>query len=489
MINKRHVIFYILVISGFALGIYCMLELGSHQKRDISRQEASAVATPEAPAEKAEVRGITEVLSENLRDSLGILLLQLVVIIASARAVGKLFLKIGQPAVVGEMLAGILLGPSVMGLLSPNVFSFVFPPSSLGTLKLLSQIGVIVFMFLVGMDLDLDRLREKQHAALIVSHVSIVVPFFLGVTLSLVFYRLFAPVDISFRAFALFVGIAMSVTAFPVLARIIDERRMGRTHLGSMALACAAVDDLSAWCILAVVIAVVKANGIGAALLTIVLALLFAAVMILAVKPGLNRRSRGGSHFREPDASMVGSVLVFVFAAALFTETIGIHALFGAFVAGTVVTTADGFRAFVREKLQAFCSVVLLPVFFAFTGLRTQISLLNDWRSWGACAAIIVVAIIGKLGGGAIAARWAGLSWRDGFLIGALMNTRGLMELIVLNIGYDLGILSARVFSMMVVMALVTTAMTGPLLSAARLQNDQRVLRTRDIAEASQIQI
>jgi Kef-type K+ transport system membrane component KefB len=236
------------------------------------------------------------------------------------------------------------------------------------------------------------------------------------------------------------------------------------------------------------VVAVVKADGFGSSILTIGLALLFAAIMTFFAKPAMSRLTATGRRFAEHDTATVGSVLVFVFASALLTEIIGIHALFGAFLAGTVVAGAPGLRVLLREKLQSFCSVVLLPIFFAFTGLRTQINLLDDWQSWAVCAAIIAVAVVGKLGGGTIAARCTGMGWRDSFSIGALMNTRGLMELIILNIGYDLGILPARIFSMMVLMALITTAMTGPLLAAAGLRSDQRYPRAQEIGPAGQLQ-
>lgn len=494
MSKGRSLVFYMLVVSVFGAGIYYMLVTGSRlQPSKVASEQPAAQTTsanPAATPERAESSSaaITRVLAENLRDSLSILLLQIIAIIAAAKIVGGLFIKIGQPGVIGEMLAGILLGPSVMGWLFPQAGGFLFPLASLGTLKLLSQVGVILFMFLVGLELDVERLRKRAHAAVLVSHASIIIPFFLGITLSLVLYGLYAPPNISFRAFALFMGIAMSITAFPVLARIIEERRMAKTDIGSIAIACAAIDDLSAWCILGVVVAVVKADGFGSSILTIGLALLFAVIMTFVAKPLVSRQAAAGSRFEERDTATLGSVLVFVFASALVTEIIGIHALFGAFLAGTVVTAAPGLRVFLRQRLQSFCSVVLLPIFFAFTGLRTQINLLDDWQSWGVCAAIIAVAVFGKLGGGMIAARSTGMNWRDSFSIGALMNTRGLMELIVLNIGYDLGILPARIFSMLVLMALITTAMTGPLLSAAGLRMDRRPLRAQDIGTAAQLQ-
>jgi len=303
-----------------------------------------------------------------------------------------------------------------------------------------------------------------------ISHASIVVPFLLGAALSLFLYKELAPPGTSFNAFALFIGVAMSITAFPVLARILEDRGMTQTYLGSIAITCAAVDDVTAWCILALVIALVKSTGIGISAITIVLTLIFAAAMLFLVRPQLGRviKQRDSQLHRQ---RLIPIILVFVMTCALLTETIGIHALFGAFVAGVVMPPATEFRIFLKDKLEAFSSYALLPLFFAFTGLRTQIGLLNDWKDWLMCAVIILVAIAGKLGGSMMMSRWTGMNWTQSFSIGVLMNTRGLVELVVLNIGYDLGILSGRIFTMMVLMALVTTFMTGPLLSLVRTRN------------------
>jgi Kef-type K+ transport system membrane component KefB len=347
--------------------------------------------------------------------------------------------------------------------------TFLFPASSMETLRLLSQIGVALFMFVVGMELDVRHLRLKARAAIMVSHASIIVPFFLGAALSLLLYRSLAPAATSFTAFALFMGIAMSITAFPVLARILEDRRMSQTYLGTMALTCAAVDDVTAWCMLALVIAVAQSGSVAASLLTITLALAFICVMLLIIKPQLARLLATRSNHQEHSRGLVTGFFVFVLGCALLTETIGIHAVFGAFLAGVVMSSTAGLRVLLKEKLETFSAAVLMPLFFAFTGLRMQISLLNDWYSWAICAVIVAVAIAGKLGASMLMARWTGMDWRNSFSLGVLMNTRGLVELIVLNIGYDLGILSARSFAMLVLMALVTTFMTGPLLSLVRI--------------------
>ena len=446
---------YFLLLVVFVGGVWLILAAGS------TLSPAGAVPiTTASPTFKG-------VLWENFRTPLSILLTQIIVILAMAGLFRRLFRWLRQPPVMGEMVAGIVLGPSVLGIIYAPAVSFLFPSSSMETLRQLSQLGVVLFMFVVGMELNVRQLREKGSAAVMISHASIVVPFLLGTGLSLLLYTELAPPGTSFNAFALFIGVAMSITAFPVLARILEDRQLTRTQLGSIALTCAAVDDVTAWCILALVIALVKATGIVVSAITIVLTVIFIGVMIFLVRPQLRRV------VKEPDSQLhrrrlIPLILAFLMACALITETIGIHALFGAFVAGVVMPPSAEFRVFLKDKLEAFSSYALLPLFFAFTGLRTQVGLLNGWHDWLLCAVIILVAIAGKLGGSMLMSRWTGMSWTQSFSIGVLMNTRGLVELVVLNIGYDLGILSGRIFAMMVLMALVTTFMTGPLLSLVR---------------------
>src|SRR5690242_4879203 len=371
-------------------------------------------------------RSIHGNLWQNFRSPLSILLIQIVVILAAAGLVSRGFRRLGQPPVMGEMVAGIILGPSVLGYFFPQVMSFIFPPTSLETLRLLSQIGVVLFMFVVGMELNVRHVKERGSAAVMISHASIIVPFVLGATLSLFLYRELAPPGTSFSAFALFIGVAMSITAFPVLARILEDRNLSQTQLGSIAITCAAVDDVTAWCILALVIAIVQASGFAVSLVTLLFTLLFAAAMIFLVRPQLRRlvNQATGSHVHT--RRLIVGVLAFVLISALITETIGIHALFGAFIAGVVMPPSADFRMFLRDKLEAFSAAALLPLFFAFTGLRTQIGLLNDWHSWAVCGVIILVAVAGKLGGSMFMSRWSGMNWTQSFSIGVLMNTRGL---------------------------------------------------------------
>jgi K+:H+ antiporter len=472
-ITIKHSLAYIILLVICGAGIWFVLKTGPafDQNRNAPAAEAPpSTVSPAQPADGSQPgqTNIGRLLSANLRNALSILLLQLVVIIVASRLVGRLFLKIGQPRVMGEIVAGIILGPSLLGHLSPSTMAFLFPAASLEPLRLLSQIGVVLFMFVVGMELEIGDLRKKAYAAIMVSHASIVVPFFLGVTLSLLLYESQSPAKASFTAFALFLGIAMSITAFPVLARILEDRGLSKTTLGGIAITCAAVDDVTAWCLLALVIAIARADGMLSAILTIGFVIVFISLMIFLIKPMLARFVSMSTDDDRHRRSLVAMILAFALASALLTEVIGIHALFGAFLAGVVMPPTASVRSMLKEKLETFSLIVLLPLFFAFTGLRMQITLLNDWNSWLLCGLIILVAIAGKLGGSMFMARWTGMSWRDSFSLGVLLNTRGLVELIVLSIGYDLGILSARTFAMLVLMALVTTFMTGPLLSLVK---------------------
>ena len=467
--DLRHYLPYVLLIVVFIVGIWIILTLGARLN----------TGSPAVTTATASTASLTAGLKENFRNPLSVLLLQIIVIIIMAGLFGRLFRRLHQPPVMGEMVAGIVMGPSVLGFFFPDAMTFIFPASSLETLRLLSQIGVVLFMFVVGMEVNVQHVREKGSASVMISHASIVVPFLLGSGLSLFLYRELAPPETSFSAFALFIGVAMSITAFPVLARILDDRGLTQTALGSIALTCAAVDDVTAWCILALVIAIVNATGVVVSLATVLFTLLFALGMLFFVRTWLNRMVKETPSSTLHTRRVVAGMLGFVLACALITETIGIHALFGAFIAGVVMPSSIDFRVFLKDKLESVTSAALLPLFFAYTGLRTQVGLLNDWQSWALCGVIILVAIAGKLVGSMLMARWTGMNWSTSFSIGVLMNTRGLVELVVLNIGYDLGILSGRIFAMMVLMALVTTFMTGPLLSLVKLQH-----RATRVAEA-----
>jgi Kef-type K+ transport system membrane component KefB len=407
---------------------------------------------------------VTDTLHHNITHPVAILLLQILTIIFTARTFGFIFNKVGQPTVIGEILAGIFLGPSVLGTWFPEFSSFLFPVASLGNLNLLSQIGLLLFMFVIGMELDLNVLKTKAKDAVIISHASIIIPYALGMGLAYFIYQEFAPPTIDFTAFSLFMGIAMSITAFPVLASILRERNLTKTKLGAIAITCAAADDVTAWCILAAVIAIVKAGSIASSVFTIAMALGYLFIMIKLVQPFLKKLGEVYSNKESLSLNIVGAIFGILLISSFITEVIGIHALFGAFLAGAIMPPVFNFRKLIIEKVESVSLGLLLPLFFVFTGLRTQIGLLNDSHMWLVCVLIILTAIVGKFGGSMLAARIVGQSWKDSLSVGALMNTRGLMELVVLNIGYDLGVLKPEIFAMMVLMALVTTFMTGPAL-------------------------
>ncbi|HVJ15539.1 MAG TPA: cation:proton antiporter [Polyangiaceae bacterium] len=389
-------------------------------------------------------------------------LLALAVVVVAARALGLVARYFRQPAVIGEVIAGIALGPSLLGRIAPEVSSFVLPASAAPHVGMIAQVGVILYMFLVGLELDTRAFRGRTHTSIAVSHASIVLPFTLGSALALALYPRFSSSDISFFAFALFIGVSMSVTAFPVLTRILGDLQLKQTKLGTIAVACAAVDDVTAWCLLAFVVAMVRAEP-QQALLTVVAAGAYLAFMLLAVRPLLQRFARR-TEGQGLNQNSFAVICVALLCSALLTEAIGIHALFGAFLLGTLIPHDSRLGSELREKLSDLVIVMFLPAFFAFTGLRTQISLLQGTSDWLWCAAVVGVASLGKFGGSAAAARLTGLGWRESMALGALMNTRGLMELIVLNMALDLGILSPKLFAIFVIMALVTTVATTPLL-------------------------
>ncbi|HXI90696.1 MAG TPA: cation:proton antiporter [Blastocatellia bacterium] len=396
--------------------------------------------------------------------SFKLLILQIGTILIAARLVGWLFGKLHQPRVVGEMLAGILLGPSLLGWLAPNISSSLFPSDSLGHLNSLSQVGLLIFMFLVGLELDLGHLRELGRAAVMTSQVSIIVPFILGSTFAVYLYPRVSDPSVSFTGFTLFMGAAMSVTAFPVLARILIERNMLRTRVGSVAIACAAVDDVTAWCILAGIVVVVRASSLELPVwLTVSGLAAFVLLMGLVVRPALRRLEMVYEKRGNLTQDLIAIILLVVLASGWITETLGVHALFGAFLAGVVMPRHSELSRELSQKFEALIVVLLLPIYFALTGLRSSIFLITGAKMWLYCAVIIVLAVVGKLGGSMVSARLNGMTWRESAAVGILMNTRGLVELVILNIGLDLGILSPALFSIMVLMALVTTLMTTPL--------------------------
>jgi len=474
MRNLKNTLFYLLVTGGFSYLMYWITEQG--KLLEVGRKIVSPSST-----DSQWIQFLSS-LFHNLQHPLALLLFQIITIVLVARIFGWIFRKIGQPSVIGEIIAGIVLGPSLFGLYFPDMKEALFPVASLGNLQMLSQVGLILFMFVIGMELDLKVLKNKANDAVVISHASIVIPFAMGIGLSYFIYHQFAPSGVEFLAFSLFMGIAMSITAFPVLARIVQERGIHKTRLGTIVITCAAADDITAWCILAVVIAIVKAGSFVSSLYVIGLAVLYVLTMLFVVKPFLKRV---GDLYAKKDnikKSVVAIFLLTLIVSAYVTEIIGIHALFGAFMMGAIMPDISKFRNVFIEKVEDVAVILLLPLFFVFTGLRTEIGLINEPYLWKVTGCIIAVAVAGKFFGSALAAKFVGQTWRDSLTIGALMNTRGLMELVVLNIGYELGVLSPKIFTMMVIMALVTTFMTGPALDIINF-----IFKTKDIIIPSEI--
>ncbi|GAB6121732.1 cation:proton antiporter [Dysgonomonas termitidis] len=458
MKKYRNLIFYTSIIGLFSALIYFIVRVGRYNLE--AKQNVYGLASTTSAWSD-----FLHHLTEDFAAPVAVLLLQIVVILLAVRVFGWICQKIGQPTVVGEIFAGVVLGPSLLGHYFPQVSEFLFPASSLENIRFLSQIGLVLFMFIVGMELNLRTLKNKANNALIISHTSIAVCFTLGVLVAYCLFGTFTHQSTIFLPFALFMGIAMSIAAFPVMARIIHERGINKTPLGAIIITCAAIDDITAWCLLAAVIAVVKAGSFASSLFIILLALLYVLAMFKIVRPFLKRIADLQLSGRTISKSVIGVFFLILFLSAYATEIIGIHALFGAFLAGVIMPPNLNFRNLFTEKIEDVSLVLLLPLFFVFTGLRTEIGLLNEPGLWMICGGIVFLAIFGKTMGSAIAARFVGNNWKDSLTIGALMNTRGLMELVVLNIGLDLGILTPEVFAMMVVMALTTTFMTSPLLS------------------------
>ncbi|HEX2405478.1 MAG TPA: cation:proton antiporter, partial [Acidimicrobiia bacterium] len=391
------------------------------------------------------------------------ILLAVAVVIAAARLLGSAFQRIGQPRVIGEITAGILLGPSLLGLVLPEVTAFLFPSSVTGVLGILAQIGLIFFMFLIGLELDRTQIRGSGHTAILISHYSIVIPLVLGVASALLVFPMVG--SGTFTGFALFMGAAMAITAFPVLARILTDTGLHKTRIGALAITCAAVDDVTAWCVLAIVVAIVNAAGPMEAVTTIVFSLLFVLGMLFVVRPLADRVMTAHKGRGPLSATVLSFLIVGLFLSAWTTEMIGIHAIFGAFIFGAILPRERGVAIGIIERLEDVTVLVLLPIFFAIVGLSTQIGLVSGRALWLLTGLIIAIAIVGKIGGSIIAGLAAGETLRTSGVIGVLMNARGITEIVILTIGMELGVISPALFTIMVLMALTTTIMTTPLLS------------------------
>jgi len=389
----------------------------------------------------------------------GQILLQLIIILIVVQMFGYLCRRIGQQWVIGEILAGLALGPSFLGALLPGIKGFIFPASVLPTLQTLGDIGLVLYMFSLGARLDTHLMLRQSRTAIITSISGILLPLLLGATLAFFLFPSLAGPKTDLISFMLLVGTAMAITAFPVLARLLTEKNMLGTKIGTLALTCAAVDDVMAWCLLALVVAVIHSKGLPSIVLTVGLTLLFIVCMLTVVRSLLAYADR---HIRSKQLLVAFSIALLLLSAYC-TNAIGIHPVFGAFLMGIILPRKPLFVELVRN-IDQVNSVLFLPLFFVYSGLRTQVGLISSPWMWLICLLVLVIACVGKIGGGTFAVRFMGESWRDSLSMGVLMNTRGLVELIVLNIGLDLGVLSPTLFAMLVIMALVTTMMASPLL-------------------------
>ncbi len=469
--GSKSIAFYLLMIVVFGSLMYLIVKQGE------SRQLDEAITSLyDAPSNLGEGFTVfTKLLFKHIESPIAILLLQIIVILLSCRLFGWLFKKLGQPTVIGEILAGIVLGPSILGHLAPEVSAFLFRPESLANIHILSQFGLILFMFAIGMELDLEEVRKKLKETILISHTSTIVPFFFGMLTAYFVYDTYADNSTPFLSFALFIGIAMSITAFPVLARIIQEKGLTKTHLGTITLASAANGDITAWCLLAVVVAIAQAGSMLSAIYNILFSGVYILFMFLVVRPFLRMIGHIYHNKEVIDKGLVASMFLILILSSYLTEILGLHALFGAFIAGVVMPSNIKFRKIMTEKVEDVSLSLFLPLFFVSTGLRTEIGLLNSPELWWMCVIITLVAILGKFGGAFFSARFVGESVKNSLYIGAMMNTRGLMELVVLTIGYEMGILSPPIFVMLVLMTLVTTFMTTPLISLIKF-----IYRKRD---------
>ena len=400
---------------------------------------------------------------------MSLLLLQMTIVLATSLICGRVAVQLRQSRGIGEIVGGILLGPSVLGRLSPGLSGRIFPAGSLGSLDVLSTVGLILFLFMVGSELDLEHLRQQKSTATLSSFASILLPFSLALIVSHPLYARFAPSGVGRLPFALFLGVSMSITAFPVLARILEERKMQTDALGATALLCAAVDDVTAWMLLAIAMTFASANGNGGTYpVRLEWLLAYVAVMLFLVRP-MGRRLAARVASKALSYELLGAMLAVALASSAVTDAIGVHPLFGAFLAGVCFPRVAAWQQLLRDRLDVILSLVLLPLFFALTGLRTRLDLLSSAGTWLWTGLILFLAIAGKMGGAVLGARVTGQEWRFSLALGALMNTRGLVELIVLNIAYNAHVFSPTLYTMLVVMALVTTALTVPILDRLRV--------------------
>lgn len=474
MSQKKKVIFYLsMLLLGIAVVVGISLQPGAIQVAESRGGLTDSLVN--------NFHTFVGFVKEHIASSFGLLLLQTIVILIFARMVAWVFTKIGQPSVIGEILAGIILGPSVLGLFFPSAYSSLFPVESLHNISLLSQFGLIFFMFVIGMELDLGDIKKNFQKAFIISHTSIIIPFIMGAVLALFLYHDYAGAHSQLLTFALFIGVSMSITAFPVLARIIQEQGKMNTHIGIISMSSAANGDITAWCIVAVIMAIAQAGAPMSALFTVLFAAAYMLIMFYVVKPLFKIIGKAYNNKEVANLGLIALIFLTLLVSSYVTEVLGLHALFGAFIAGVVMPEDVNFRRIMTEKVEDVSLSVFLPLFFVSSGLQTEIGLLNTPTHWWITLIIITVAIAGKLVGTYVSCRVVGESRRDSLYIGILMNTRGLMELVVLSMGYQLGILSPVIYAMLVIMTLVTTFITTPLIDLTnRLWKEEKTEIIRD---------
>jgi len=392
---------------------------------------------------------------------LAVLLVQLIVILGVCRGAGWVFRRFHQPQVIGEMIVGIVLGPSLLGWVAPGIFTTLFPPSSLDTLNALSQVGLLVFMFLAGLELSPGLVRRLGRPAVLVSAWGIVFPFILGTLLAVYLYPRVSAASVPANQFVLFIGVSMSITAFPILARILTDTGMIRSSVGAVAIAAAAADDVSAWIILAGVVLLVRASEASLPLLTIIVGFLaYVLFMFFIGRRCLRKLVEDDGRISQAQLAVI---LLLVLISGLATDLLQTHALIGAFLLGVVMPKDSSFVMQLKGKLEDFVVVLLVPLYFAFTGLRTNLGLMTGPEALFYFGLILIFAVVGKFGGAFFASKLSGMPWREAASVGVIMNTRGMIELVALNIGLDIGVISPLLFTAMVSMSIITTFMTSPI--------------------------
>lgn len=452
-------VFYFIVLLLSVAALWGTLSLG-----EVLTPEALRANAPSEVSLGSAWMDFQSSVSHHAHSTIGLLLVQILVILVAARTMGWLFRKIQQPAVIGEIVAGILLGPSLFGKVSPELFTTLFPSESLPNIQLLSNFGLILFMFVVGMELRLGDIQKQLKSSLVISHAGIFIPFVLSLPLSYLIYTDHAASYTGFTPFALFIGIAMSITAFPVLARIIQENNLLRTHLGKLSLSTAAAGDITAWLILAAIIAISQSGSILSTGYNLIFLIAYLLVMFGIIRPLFRVAGKIYNNTEVISHGLVGSIFILLLLSSFVTELLSMHALFGAFMLGLIMPEDLSFRKIITDKVEDVSIQLFLPLFFVASGLQTELGLIDSPEMWGLLGIFTLIAVVGKVGGSYIAARFCGEGKKSSLYLGAFMNTRGLMELVVLGIGYEMHILPPAIYAVLVLMTVITTVMTMPMI-------------------------